>query len=135
MKHGMRDVRELAKAERQFLRREAQRCRSKANSSSPLTWQRDGDDWVLLAGRRRFGRVVPAQKHAGMWRSLKSDGQLSDMSNLSWAKNALLLAAQRDLEWEGRQQRAITPSKSQQIAPVFESRSSPMRFSVSGVST
>jgi len=24
-----------------------------------LTWHRDGADWILLAGRRRFGRVIP----------------------------------------------------------------------------
>jgi hypothetical protein len=100
-----------------------------------LTWRRHGTAWRLFAGRRRFGDVVPDSKYPGMWRSVKSDGRLSDVANLSWAKNAVLVAAQCELEWEGRQRRAITPSKSQQIAPVFESRSSPMRFSASGVST
>lgn len=124
------DARGRAKVERQFYRREERRRARKA-----LAWQRDGDDWILLAGRRRLGRVVPDPKYPGMWRSVKSDGQLSDLANLSWAKNAVLNAAERELAWEARQSRAITPSKSQQIAPVFESRSSPMRFSVSGVST
>jgi hypothetical protein len=100
-----------------------------------LTWRRHGTAWRLFVGRRRFGDVVPDSKYPDMWRSVKSGGQLSDMANLSWAKNAVLIAAQRELEWEARNRRAITPSKTQQIAPVFESRSSPMRFSVSGVST
>jgi hypothetical protein len=76
----------------------------------PLTWRRDRDGWLLLAGRRRFGRVVPDQKHDDMWRSVKSCGQLSDMANLSWAKNAVLLEAERELEFEDRQRRATDPS-------------------------
>ena len=124
------DARGRAKAERQFYQREERRRAREA-----LAWQRDGDDWILLAGGRRLGRVVPDPKYPGMWRSVKSGGQLPDMANLSWAKNAVLNAAERELEGEARQRRAITPSKSQQIAPVFELRSPPMRFSVSGVST
>jgi hypothetical protein len=81
------------------------------NKATPLAWRRDGDSWVLLAGRRRFGRVIPDGKYPGMWRSVKPGGQLSDMSNLSWAKNAVLIAAERELEWEGRERRAIDPSK------------------------
>ena len=100
-----------------------------------LTWRRHGTGWRLFAGRRRFGDVAPDSKYPGMWRSPKSNGGMSDMANLSWAKNAVCEEAIRELEWEARNRRAITPSKSQQIAPVFESRSSPMRFSVSGVST
>jgi hypothetical protein len=76
----------------------------------PLTWRRDRDGWLLLAGRRRFGRVVPDQKHEGMWRSVKPCGQLSDMANLSWAKNAVLIAAERELDFEDRQRRATDPS-------------------------
>jgi hypothetical protein len=108
---------------------------AKGGGLSPLVWRRNGNDWILLAGRRRFGRVVPDSKYPGMWRSVKSDGRLSDLGNLSWAKNAVLIAAQRELEWEDPNRRAITLSKSQQIAPVFESKSSPMRFSASEVST
>jgi hypothetical protein len=100
-----------------------------------LTWRRHGTGWRLFAGRRRIGNVVPDGKYPGMWRSTKSGGRMSGMANLSWAKNAVLEEAIRELEWEAHQRCAITPSKSQQIVPVFESRSSPMRFSVSGVST
>jgi hypothetical protein len=49
-----------------------------------------------------------------------SDGSLSDMANMSWAKNAVLEAAIRELEWEICQKPAITPQKPQQNAGVFE---------------
>ena len=67
-----------------------------------LVWRRDGNDWVLYAGRRRFGRVYPDSKYAGMWRSTLPSGQPSDMANISWAKNAVLVAAERELEWSAR---------------------------------
>jgi hypothetical protein len=67
-----------------------------------LHWRRDGDDWVLMYGRRCFGRVYPDGKWPGMWRSTLPDGRPSDMANLSWAKNAVLIMAEREMEWEGR---------------------------------
>ena len=63
-----------------------------------------------------------------MWRSVKAGGQLSDMSNLSWAKNAVLIAAEREPEWEDRQRRAIDPSKCPEKGPVFSETSPPMRY-------
>jgi len=73
---------------------------------SPLTWKREGADWILFNRRRRFGRVVPDSKYPGMWRSTVSGGRLSDMANLAWAKNAILVASERELEWEARQRAA-----------------------------
>lgn len=96
-------------------------------TASPLAWQRDGSGWVLLAGRRRRGRVVPDQKYPGMWRSVKFRGQLSDMSNLSWAKNAVLVAAERELEFEDRQRRAIDLQKCPEKRGVSGKQSSPVR--------
>jgi hypothetical protein len=92
-----------------------------------LTWRRDGSGWLLLAGRKRFGRVVPDPNHPGMWRSLKSRAKLSDIANLSWAKNALLIAAERELEFEDRRRRAIDPSKCSEKRGVFRSSSSLVR--------
>ena len=46
---------------------------------SQLKWKRDGSDWVLLRGRRRMGRVTPDVQYAGMWRSPKSGGRVSDI--------------------------------------------------------
>ncbi len=64
-----------------------------------LKWKRDGADWVLWYRRRRMGRVVPDANYPGMYRSVKSGGRLSDMANASWAKNAVLVEAIRELEW------------------------------------
>ena len=79
-----------------------------------LAWKRDGADWVLLHKRRRMGRVAPDHEHGGMYRVVLSRGRLSDMANLSWAKDAALAAAIRELEYEARDKRrhrAINPPK------------------------
>jgi len=91
-----------------------------------LTWHRDGADWILLAGRRRFGRVIPDSQYPGMWRSRLSGGRLSDMANLAWAKNAVLVAAERELEWEEHQRAANHPSKCPENRGVFEDAASPV---------
>jgi hypothetical protein len=84
-----------------------------------LTWKRDGADWLLLAGKRRMGRVVPDGKYAGMWRSTLSGGRLSDMANIAWAKNAVLLSAERELEFEDRQRQVKALSKCPEKRGVF----------------
>ena len=101
--------------------------------TSPGTWRRDGADWILLSGRRRFGRVVPDSKYPGMWRSTLSGGRLSDMANLAWAKNAVLVAAEREMEYEARV--AIAPPKCPEKRGVFGTTASPMRLPVVGVSS
>jgi len=73
---------------------------------SQLKWKRDGSDWVLLRGRRRMGRVTPDVQYAGMWRSPKSGGRISDTANLSWAKDAVMAEGIRELAWKTRQQAA-----------------------------
>jgi hypothetical protein len=100
-----------------------------------LAWHRDSGDWILRHNKRRMGRVVPDHKHSGMWRSLKSGGRVSDMANLSWAKNAVLEAATRELEYEAHHRPVITPPKPQQIAPAFESGPPGIRFPVTAGST
>jgi hypothetical protein len=97
-----------------------------------LAWRRDGTGWLLLANRRRFGRVVPDVTHPTMWRSIKSDGQLSESANLSWAKNAVLLAAERELEFEHRSRPANDPSKCSEAGGDFSVAATPMRFSDRG---
>jgi len=79
--------------------------------ATTLTWKRDGADWVLLAGKRRFGRVKPDIRWPEMWRSTLSGGRLSDMANLAWAKNAVLVAAEREIEWEDRTRSGKHPPK------------------------
>lgn len=94
-----------------------------------LAWRRDGDGWILVAGRRRFGRVVPDAKHPGMFRPVLSHGRLGDMANLSWVKNAVLLAAERELDWEARHRPATNPEKCPENRGAFSALSAPMRFS------
>jgi len=53
-----------------------------------------------------------------MWRSTLSGGRLSDMANMSWTKNAVLVAAERELEYETRP--CKTPSKCPEKRAVFE---------------
>jgi len=95
---------------------------------SRLTWRRDGSDWVLLLDRRRFGRVVPDSKYPNMWRSVLSGGRLSDMANLAWAKNAVLVAAERETEYAARV--ANTPSKCPEKRGVFEDTADSVRGEV-----
>lgn len=65
-----------------------------------LAWKRHGDHWVLKAGSRKFGRVVPDATYPGMWRPVLLSGGLGDMANLSWAKSVTLDAAVREIEWD-----------------------------------
>jgi hypothetical protein len=53
------------------------------------TWKRRGADWLLYSDRRLVGRVVPDPVWPGMYRA-KLPGGLSDMVNLSRAKDAVL---------------------------------------------
>ena len=100
------------------------------SATTDLTWRRDGAGWVLLNKRRRMGRVVPA--HCGMWQSTRSDGQPSDIANLSWAKNAVLVAAERELEFEHRSRPANDPPKWPEKQGVFNGSAPPARFSADG---
>ena len=88
-----------------------------------LKWQRDGDKWVLLYRRRRMGRAVPDPANPGMFRSLKF-GDFSDISNLSWAKDAVLAQAIREVAYE----LANDPSKYPVKRGSQKAISSPVRF-------
>jgi hypothetical protein len=88
-----------------------------------LAWRKVGNSWQLFAGKRRFGKVVPDSKHPGMWRCPRSGGRLSDMANLSWARNAVMEAAIREIEWEALQA-ATDPRKCPEKGGVFPPTSS-----------
>jgi hypothetical protein len=90
-----------------------------------LVWRRDRSSWLLLADRRRVGRVVPDDKHPGMWRPALANGRLGDMANLSWAKGVTLAAAERELDCEHA---ANAPSKCPEKRGVFEGETFPARF-------
>jgi hypothetical protein len=65
--------------------------------AAQLYWTRCGDDWVLKLDKRKLGHVFRDDKYPKMWRSRRADRRLSDMANLSWAKNTVLLAAEREI--------------------------------------
>jgi hypothetical protein len=104
-------------------------ARQESERKPRLAWRRDRAGWLLLAGRRRVGGVVPDQTYPGMWRAMLPSGRPSDMVNLSRAKSAVLDAAIREIEWQARvsRQAAIAPPKSQENGAVFEGSASPMR--------
>jgi hypothetical protein len=94
---------------------------------SSLQWKRAGKGWRLFDGRRRFGDVLPDREHPGMWRCVLSSGRLSDMANLSWARNAVMDAAVRELQFEARQRAATDPSKCPVNGGVFGDGAAPVR--------
>src|SRR5262245_50181744 len=70
--------------------------------TASLVWKPEGDGFALYSHRRRFGRIVRDAKYPNIWRSIMPDGSLSDMAHLAWAKNAVLIAAERELAYETR---------------------------------
>jgi hypothetical protein len=52
-----------------------------------LAWSID-QPWVVRHGRTELARVEPDEKHDGMWRVRSPEGRLSDMANITWAKDA-----------------------------------------------
>jgi hypothetical protein len=96
-----------------------------------LHWRKAGRGWQLYGEHgRKFGKVIPDANIRHMWRTPLSGGRISDMASLSWARNAVLDAAVRELEWEARQSAAMTPSIPEEIGAVFGDGSPPVRFSV-----
>ena len=65
-----------------------------------LAWKREGTDWVLKAGKRRFGRVVPDATYPGMWRPVLLNRPLGSTASASGCESIILDAAVRELEWE-----------------------------------
>jgi len=97
-----------------------------------LSWRRDGRGWLLLAGRRRMGRVIPDFNRPDMWRSTKSRGEYSDIGNLSWSKNAVLVGAELELAFEHRQRAAIDPRKCLENGGLFRPRARPLSKTTGG---
>jgi hypothetical protein len=56
-----------------------------------------------------------------MWRFIRADGRLADLTNLTRAKDAVLAAAEREIRYANR-----TP-KPEQLGTVFAAASSPVR--------
>jgi hypothetical protein len=91
-----------------------------------LAWRVNGGDWILFHKRRRMGRVVPDGQHRGMFRVALPSGRLSDLGNLSRAKDSALAAAERELEFEDRERRANDPRKCPVNGGLFSASSPPI---------
>jgi hypothetical protein len=66
-----------------------------------LRWVRDHAAWVVRHGGTELARVVPDERHPGMWRVRSPDGRLSDMVNLTRAKDAAATMALAVLNQSG----------------------------------
>jgi hypothetical protein len=82
-------------------RREPSRPKSSKRQFPDLAWKR-GSDRVLLPAGYGFGHVRPDRANPGLWRVQWSDGRLSDLTNLTRAKDALA----RFVESETRRERS-----------------------------
>jgi hypothetical protein len=54
----------------------------------------------LYLGSRKVGGIVPVARYPGMWRVLHPNGTLTDMVNLSGAKETAKTIAARELNEE-----------------------------------
>jgi hypothetical protein len=60
-----------------------------------LSWQLSGGEWSLHCHGQREPvlRVIQDAVYPGMWRVERPDGSLSDMANLSWARDGAIAIA------------------------------------------
>jgi hypothetical protein len=65
-----------------------------------FTWGEHPDGWALLAMGHRDAivRIVPDGTRPGMWRIRHPGGRLSNMANLTWAKDRAIAVAMRLLD-------------------------------------
>jgi len=85
-----------------------------------FTWHEQSDGWALhaIGHRSAIVHVVPDKVWPGMWRIRHPNGRLSDMANLSWAKDGAIAVAMRWLD-----PRKVSRRRAEQSRPV----ASPMR--------
>jgi hypothetical protein len=61
-------------------------------------WRQTGQSWELTTAGQTVAQVAPDEKYPGMWRADLGDDPLSDMVNLTRAKDAALSLADRAIE-------------------------------------
>jgi hypothetical protein len=94
-----------------------------------FSWHEQWDGWALhaIGHRSAIVHVVSDRGWPGMWRIRHPDGRLSDMANLSWAKDGAIAVAMRWLDprkVSRRKTAGLSPRrKAEQWRPV----ASPMR--------
>jgi hypothetical protein len=98
-------------------------------SRKDFSWHEQSDGWALhaIGHRSAIVHVVPDGVRPGMWRIRHPDGRLSDMANLTWAKDGAIAVAMRWLDprkVSRRETVGLSPRrKAEQSRPV----ASPMR--------
>jgi hypothetical protein len=106
-------------------------CRVPPTSQKPKTivghdrlkWRHADDRWFLFHGNNRnpLISIEPDSKYAGMYRLRFQEGGLSDMVNLTRAKDAAIALALRSLNsgaQEAPQAAAYVPKKGAKVAKV-----------------
>jgi hypothetical protein len=70
------------------------------HSRKDFSWHEHADGWALhaIGHRSAIVRVVIDKVWPGMWRVRHPDGRLSDMANLTWAKDGAIAVAMRWLD-------------------------------------
>jgi hypothetical protein len=68
--------------------------------TNKLSWKKRHEGWALYCEGRSGAilHVVPDQTYPKMWRIRCPDGSLSDMANLTWARDGALTIALRILD-------------------------------------
>jgi hypothetical protein len=68
--------------------------------SADLTWRKLANAWALYCIGRSgpIVHVVPDATNPGMWRIKHPNGRLSDMANITWAKDGAIAVALRVLD-------------------------------------
>jgi hypothetical protein len=73
--------------------------RSAGYATSDLSWTKCPDGWASHCEGRSgpILHVIPDETYPKMWRIKRSNGSLSDMANLTWARDGALTVALRIL--------------------------------------
>jgi hypothetical protein len=80
----------------------AARSRHSGYDRLDLSWHKFPDGWALHCVGRPAAvvLVIPDGTYPAMWRIQHPDGRLSDMANISWARDGAIAAAYRILALE-----------------------------------
>ena len=82
-----------------------------------LSFRRDGTGLAVCHGRAVVVRVVPDERWPGMWRVRYPDGRLTDLVNITRAKDAAFSIALRILQGEETPREGAPARFSQPEAP------------------
>jgi hypothetical protein len=85
-----------------------------------LSWHDAGWAWALHCGRRgAVLHIAPDAVYPGMWRVKRADGGLSDIVNLTWARDGAAAIALQALN-RGREGQPMKPSTTKRLEALEE---------------